>query len=90
MAEMSLFSVHQLVWIDETGCDKRNFVRKMGYALRGERPVSTIIMNRGKRISALAAMCSDGVIALELGEGTNNGEKFYEFVPGQLIPEMSV
>ena len=89
MAEMSLFSVHQLVWIDETGCDKRNFVRKMGYALRGERPVSTIIMNRGKRISALAAMCSDGVIALELGEGTNNGEKFYEFVPGQLIPEMS-
>lgn len=89
MAEMSLFSVHQLVWIDETGCDKRNFVRKMGYALRGERPVSTIIMNRGKRISAIAAMCSDGVIALELGEGTNNGEKFYEFVRGQLIPEMS-
>ena len=61
----------------------------MGYPLRGERPVSTIIINRGKRISAIAAMCSDGAIALELGEGTNNGEKFHEFVRGQLIPEMS-
>ena len=61
----------------------------MGYALRGERPVSTIIMNRGKRISAIAAMCSNGVIPLELGEGRNNGEKFYVFVRGQLIPDMS-
>ena len=30
-----------------------------------------------------------GVIPLELGEGRNNGEKFYVFVRGQLIPDMS-
>ena len=48
MAEISFFSVHRLVWVDETGCDRRDFVRKMGYALSGERSVSKIIMSRGK------------------------------------------
>uniref|UniRef100_A0A1X7TZT8 Uncharacterized protein n=1 Tax=Amphimedon queenslandica TaxID=400682 RepID=A0A1X7TZT8_AMPQE len=34
-------------------------------------------------------MCSDGLIALELGGETNNGEKFCNVLPGVLIPEMS-
>ncbi len=33
-------------------------------------------------------MCSEGVIALELGEGTYNGDRFLEFLTGTLIPEM--
>ena len=32
---------------------------------------------------------SDGVIALELQEGTYNGDKFIEFITGTLIPQMS-
>ncbi len=31
MAEMDFF---EIVWLDETGCDKRDHVRKMGYAMR--------------------------------------------------------
>ena len=76
------------MWLDETGCDKRDHVRKMGYALRGERPVYNRILHRGKRISAVAALCTDGVIALELNEGTFNGDKFTDFILGTLIPEM--
>ena len=33
-------------------------------------------------------MCADGVIALDLQEGTFNGEKFVQFLIGILIPEM--
>ena len=32
-------------------------------------------------------MCTNGVIALELQEGTYNGDKFIEFITGTLIPE---
>ena len=88
MAEMQFFSIEQIVWLDETGSDNRDHVRKMGYAMRGERPVYHRILHRGRRVSAIAAMCSDGVIALELQEGTYNGDKFVEFVTGTLIPSM--
>ena len=89
MAEMQFFNVDQIVWLDETGSDNRDHIRKMGYAMRGDRPVYHRILHRGKRISAIAAMCSDGVIALELQEGTYNGDKFIEFITGTLIPQMS-
>ena len=39
MAEVQLYKKEQFVWIDETGCDKRDNIRKFGYAMRGERPV---------------------------------------------------
>ena len=89
MAEIQIFNVEQLVWLDETGSDNRDHVRKMGYAMRGDRPVYHRLLHRGQRISSVAAMCSDGVIALELQEGTFNGDKFVEFIAGSLIPEMN-
>lgn len=88
MAEMQFFNVDQLVWLDETGCDKRDHIRKMGYAMKGERPICKRLLHRGQRISAVAAMCSDGVIALKLEVGTFNGDKFTQFVTETLIPEM--
>ena len=38
MAEMSLFNPDMLIWIDETGSDRRKSVRKYGYSLRGIPP----------------------------------------------------
>ena len=31
MADISLFSRNMLVWVDETGCDKRDMLRRYGY-----------------------------------------------------------
>ena len=88
MAEMQFFSVDQIVWLDKTGCDKRDHMRKFGYAMKGERPVYNHILHRGQRISSVAAMCSDGVIAVEVGGGTYNGDRFLDFIAGTLVPEM--
>lgn len=88
MAQIDFFNIDQIVWLDETGCDKRDHVRKLGYAMRGERPVYNRLLHRGKRISAVAALCTDGVIALEMSEGTFNGTKFTDFILQYLIPEM--
>ena len=35
MAEISLYDVSMLVWLDESGCDDRNYRRKYGYCMRG-------------------------------------------------------
>ena len=63
MSEAFLFRKEMFVWVDETGCDKRDQVRKYGYALRGERPVFHRFLNRGARLSAIVAMTCEGVIA---------------------------
>ena len=80
MAEMHFYTVEQM---DETGCDKRDHIRQFGYAMKGEQPsvLSSIFASREK-ISAVSAMCTTGVIALEVHEGTLNGEKFTDFIAG--------
>ena len=37
-AEVQFYDVHQFVWVDETGSDRKNRMRKFGYALRGVAP----------------------------------------------------
>lgn len=83
--EIGFFNIDQLVWLDET---RRDCARKMGYAMRGERPVCSRVLSRGRRVSALAAMCSEGIIATELYEGTCDGDRFLNFIIGILIPVM--
>lgn len=68
------------VWTDETGTDKRDQLRKFGYALRGEQAVCHRIISRGTRISVMAAMTSDGVLEYEATTGSVNSDKFIDFI----------
>ena len=36
MAAVVMFSVEKFVWVDESGCDRRDQIRKFGYALQGD------------------------------------------------------
>ena len=89
MSQALLSSKDLFVWVDETGCDRRNYVRKYGYAIRGQTPVSSQFLVRGKRVTAITAMATDGLVGVELHTGTTNGEKFFDFVRGTLIPQMN-
>ena len=51
-----------LVWLDETGTDKRGQLRKYGYALRGITPVYTRFISKGERMNAIASMSTEGII----------------------------
>ena len=53
MAEISLFHPDMLIWIDETGSDRRNSIRKYGYSLRGIPARVFQLHVGGKRISAI-------------------------------------
>ena len=88
MAQTFLFERKMFVWIVETGSDARNHIRKYGYALRGERATTHRFLSRGKRINAIAAISSEGLLAFELKDHTVTGKSFYYFERGSLIPNM--
>ena len=43
---------------------------------------------RGERINAIACLSSSGILAVESIRGTVNGETFFDFLRGTLIPQM--
>jgi len=88
MTDVQLYKCEQFVLIDESGCDRRDNVRKFGYAMRGECPVYHHFLHRGRRVSVIAALCTDGVIAVEFIMGTVNRDKFFDYVGDSLIPNM--
>ena len=77
-----------LVWVDETGSDHRDHPRKYGYALYGRYPVYHRLLERGPHVFAIAAMSTDGVIAVDLHKGSVNGDVFVDFIRGSLILNM--
>lgn len=88
MARVFNYPREFLVWCDETGSDQRDQIRKFGYSLRGLTPVYHRYLLRGTRISSVAAMTSSGVLTYEFHTDTMNGDKFFDFVRGKLIPSM--
>ena len=79
MSEISIYDPAMLVWVDETGCDRRNSMRKFGYSVRGIPP-------RDHKYSGVTVMSLEGMQDVQLVEGTVNGDKFEDFVINTLIP----
>ncbi len=88
MAQTFLFKRDMFVWADETGTDKRDQLRKYGYSLRGTRPIYHRLLHRGQRVNAVEAITSCGLLAVELTKSTVNGDFFFDFLRGTLIPRM--
>lgn len=80
VVEVFNYRKKMFVFVDETGSDKRDHTRKFGYAFKGESPIYHRLLARGWRVSAIAAICYDGLEAYELTTGTVNGEQFLEFI----------
>ena len=75
-----------IVWIDETGSDRRDASLRYGYHLRGMTPVSYTLSIRGKRLSVIAVLSTRGIEDIEITEGTVNGDLFVHFVEHTLLP----
>ncbi len=88
VSDVSLYPMHSLVFIDETGCDRRNALRKYGYGLRGRPVRCQKLLVRGVRVSVIAAMTIEGVLDLKVVQGTVTGEIFTDFVQRQLLPHL--
>lgn len=84
-ADVSLYPRQTLLFIDETGTDRRDSLRKCGYSIRGQPAVKSSLMIRGEHVTAIAAMSVDGIVALEIVRGGVDGDAFYNFVCRSLL-----
>ena len=55
LAQCFVFTADTFVWIDESGSDARNHIRKFGYSIRGTTLICHRFLSRCKRTNAIAA-----------------------------------
>lgn len=88
MSEVSIYDPCMLVWLDESGCDRRDAVRKYGYSIRGTPICNQRLLIRGIRFTAIPVVSLDGIHDVFITEGTMNGERFAKFVKDVLSPHL--
>ena len=76
MSIISLYDPSMFIFLDESGCERRNGARKFGYSIRGIPPVDHRILIRGIRYSAIPVVSLDSIHDVYLLEGTVNGKRF--------------
>ena len=86
--DVMVYSPEMLVFIDETGTDRRNLVRKYGYSMRGRPLRNHSFFVRGERVSAIACISMAGLLDVKIHTGTSDGDTFYSFVQTHLLPQL--
>lgn len=82
-------SIDQLVFIDETGADKRSGARHYGFALRGKRARSRKTFVRGTRYNVCAAVDRDGLFAWHVLDHTVRTVDFNDFFERDVLQHLN-
>lgn len=83
--ELSGFRSYQLVFVDESGCDKRIGFRRTGWSPVGVTNVQIAQFQREQRYQILPAYAQDGIVLARVFQGTTDATIFEDFI-GQLLP----
>ncbi|KAK3741926.1 hypothetical protein QZH41_010680, partial [Actinostola sp. cb2023] len=84
-ANIILYAPEMLIFVDETGCDKR-LQGRYGYSFQGSQALIRRDFIRSPRISAIAAIGLDGPRAIKTFHESVNAEKFVKFLEYELLP----
>lgn len=87
-SEVCLYKAHMFIFMDETGTDRRDKLRKYGYSMRGKPPITQKILIRGQHLSSLAIMSTAGVLDCQVVTGGVTGDVFYQFVQQSIVPHL--
>ena len=88
VAEISLYRPDMLVFLDETGSDRKTAMRKFGHSLRGTRCCCTRLLAKGRRVSAIAALSTEGIMDVQFVGGSVNGDTFANFIELSVLPHL--
>ena len=77
-----------IIFLDETGSDRRDTLRKYGYSLRGRPITSHKIISRGKRVSTIAILSMEGILDCMTTTGSVDADAFSDFVEKFLLPHL--
>jgi transposase len=80
MHELTGFASYHLVYIDESGCNKRVGFRMTGWSPFGITPVQMEKFHRGQRHHILPAYTQDGILFARVYQGSTDSEVFEDFL----------
>ena len=86
--DVSLFRPEMFVFVDESGSDRRDTMRKFGYSLRGKPAKALQLFGRGKHVTAITAMSVDGVLDCSFVTGGVDADAFQKFVDEKLVSKL--
>lgn len=86
ISQIMAFNPQSLIFIDETGSNRRNTIRKYGYGLQGITPITHKFTVYGKRLSAIGILTYRGIEDTYIVEGNVNSDIFINFVQRCLLP----
>jgi transposase len=77
---MSEFRSYHLVYVDESGCDKRIGFRRTGWSPLGTTPVQVSKFHRDQRYQILPAYAQDGIVLSRVFRGSTDASVFEDFI----------
>ena len=77
---ISDFCSYHLVYVDESGCDKRIAFRRTGWSPHGIAPTQVAKFHRDQRYQILPAYAQDGVVFSKVFRGSTDAFVFEEFI----------
>lgn len=77
---LSSFFSYQLVYVDESGCDKRIGFRRTGWSPLGTTPVQIARYRREQRWQILPAYTQDGILLSRVFQGSTDGSVFEDYI----------
>lgn len=80
MHEISEFQSYQLVFIDESGCDKRAGIRRIGCSPLGITPIEVSKFHRDKHYQILRAYAQDGIVPSRIFRVSTDASIFEDFI----------
>ena len=78
--KLSNFRSSHLVFVDESGCDKRVGYRRTGWSPLGVTPIQVSKFHRGQRYQILPAYAQDGVVLSRIFKGSTDASFFESFI----------
>ncbi|KAF6808439.1 hypothetical protein CPLU01_15672 [Colletotrichum plurivorum] len=77
---ISQYQSYQLVFVDESGCDRRAGYRRWGWSPKGSSPVEITKFSRGKRWHNLPAYAQDGIVLRRVYQGSTDSDLFEDSI----------
>lgn len=77
---LSSFMSYHLVFVDESGCDKRAEFRRTGWSPLGVTPVQISKFHRDRRYQILTAYAQDGIVLRRVFQGATDADIFEAFI----------
>ena len=78
LTDISVYNPEMLLFVDETGCNRRDTMRKFCYSLVGKPAYSHSLLVRGKRFSAIGILSTEGILDTYITPGNVDSEVFID------------